>query len=210
MLTAYGVPVVHSIVAGTAQAAVTAAERIGPPVVVKSADPDAVHKTELGLVRTGLVAEDDIRSAVAEMALAQGQLHAPVLVQPQVAKGVEIAIGMVRDPVFGPILMLAAGGVTTDVLDDRVFLLPPVTDTDATKAVRGLRLWPLLAGFRGSPACDVLALQRVLQSVAQLASDVPVLVELDINPIVVTPEGVVSVDVKARLEESQPHREELP
>jgi acyl-CoA synthetase (NDP forming)/GNAT superfamily N-acetyltransferase len=209
MLRAYGVQVVHSIVAGTGAAAVAAAERIGPPVVLKTADPDAVHKTELGLVRTGLVTNEDICSAVAEMARAQGQVLAPVLVQPQVAKGVEIAIGMVRDPVFGPIVMLAAGGVTTDVLDDRVFLLPPVTDAAASRAVRALRIWPLLAGHRGAPACDVPALQRMLQVVAQLADDVPQLIELDINPVVVTPDAAVCVDIKARLEDTPATREEL-
>jgi acyl-CoA synthetase (NDP forming) len=209
MLAAYGVQVVHSTVAGTAAAAVAAAERIGPPVVIKTADPDAVHKTELGLVRTGLIAAEDIRSAVTEMSVAQGRANAPVLVQQQVAKGVEIAVGMVRDQVFGPIVMLAAGGITTDVLDDRVFLLPPVTDADASRAVRRLRIWPLLAGFRGSPAGDVPGLEAALQAVAQLAHDVPQLVELDINPVVVTPERTVCVDVKARLEDTTATGEEL-
>jgi hypothetical protein len=143
------------------------------------------------------------------MSVAQGRANAPVLVQQQVAKGVEIAVGMVRDPVFGPIVMLAAGGITTDVLDDRVFLLPPVTDADASRAVRRLRIWPLLAGFRGSPAGDVPGLEAALQAVAQLAHDVPQLVELDINPVVVTPERTVCVDVKARLEDTTATGEEL-
>jgi acyl-CoA synthetase (NDP forming)/GNAT superfamily N-acetyltransferase len=199
MLTAYGVDVAQTTVAGSVAAAIAAAERITPPVVMKTADPNAVHKTELGLVRTGLVGSADVRSAFEQMAAAQGQVEAPVLVQQQVPAGVEIAIGMVRDPVFGPIVMLAAGGVTTDVLADRVFLLPPITDADASKAVRSLRIWPLLAGFRGSPAGDVPALEATLQAVAQLAGDVPELVELDLNPVMVTPESSVCVDVKARL-----------
>ena len=200
MLTAYGVPVVHSTVAGTPDAAVAAANRISGPVVLKTADPEEVHKTERGLVRTGLENEQEVRAAEEEMALAQGLSHTPVLVQAQVGAGVEIAVGMVRDPVFGPLVMIAAGGVTTDILDDHVFLLAPVTDADASRAVRSLRIWPQLAGYRGAPGCDVAALERVLQSVAQLAADVPPLAELDLNPVVVTPEGAICVDVKARLD----------
>lgn len=201
MLAAYHVPVVETMRADTPEAAVAAATVIGPPVVIKATDPDVVHKTEHCLVRTGLVDDCEIRTAVEEMAHAQGLRDAPVLVQPQVDSGVEIAVGMVRDPVFGPLVMLAAGGVTIDVLDDRVFLLPPVTDADAARAVRALRVWQLLAGFRGAVACDVPAVERLVQSVAQLAIDVPQLAELDINPVVVTPAGVVCVDVKARLED---------
>jgi len=200
MLAAYGVPVVPSTLADTCDAAVIAARRIGGPVVVKAADATAVHKTELGLVRTGLVDERDIRRVVGEMAVAQGRQHAPVLVQAQIEEGVEIAVGMVRDPIFGPLVMLAAGGVTTDILDDRTFLLTPVTDVDAARAVRTLRLWPLIDGFRGSPRCDVEAVERVIQAVAQLATDVPQLVELDLNPIIVTARGVICVDVKARVD----------
>ena len=95
--------------------------------------------------------------------------------------------------------MVAAGGVATDVWDDRVFLLPPFGVHDATRAVRRLRIWPLLAGFRGADAVDITALDKLVQAVGQLALDVPELVEMDLNPVIMTPAGAACVDVKIRL-----------
>ena len=122
----------------------------------------------------------------------------PVLVQPM-ATGVELALGIVRDPDFGPLVMVAAGGVATGVWNDRAFLVPPVTPLDAARVVRALRIWPLLDGYRGLPRVDVAALEALVVAVGELAVDVPDLAELDLNPVVVTPSGPVLVDVKARL-----------
>jgi acyl-CoA synthetase (NDP forming) len=107
---------------------------------------------------------------------------------------------MVRDPAFGPLVMVAAGGVATDVWADRTFLLPPVTDLDAARAIRSLRIWPLLAGHRGSPACDVDRLGRLIQAVAALAADLPEIAELDLNPVIVASDHLALVDVKLRVE----------
>jgi acyl-CoA synthetase (NDP forming) len=125
----------------------------------------------------------------------------PVLVQP-VLDGVELAMGLVRDPVFGPLVMVAAGGVATDVLDDRVFLMPPVTARDAVRAVRGLRVWPLLEGFRGQPPVDRRAIEEVAMALGRLALEVPEVAELDLNPVLARATGVALVDVKVRLAHS--------
>ncbi len=184
---------------GRTQAA-AAAQRIGYPVVLKVADPTVVHRTERRLVRAGLTSAAAVQHAVADFRRELGGGMVPVLVQPQVGHGVELAIGVVRDARFGPLVMVAAGGVATDVWSDRVFLMPAINDVDAARAVRSLRIWPLLAGHRGSPPVDVAAVERLILAVAQLALDVPELAELDLNPVIVTPEGVSCVDAKVRVD----------
>jgi acyl-CoA synthetase (NDP forming) len=150
-------------------------------------------------VLVGLRTVDEVRNAYARIA-AVLETDAPlVLLQPQVDEGVEIAVGAVRDPTFGPMVMVAAGGIATDVWDDRIFLLPPVTADDVARAVRSLRVAPLLLGFRGRTPGDIAELERVILAVARLADEVPEVAELDINPVVVTPDGVSCIDGKLRL-----------
>ena len=173
----------------------------GGPVAVKVADPRVVHKTDRGLVRVGLRSGDEAVAAAAEFAHVLGVDTVPVLVQP-VLDGVELAMGLVRDPVFGPLVMVAAGGVATDVLDDRVFLMPPVTARDAVRAVRGLRVWPLLEGFRGQPPVDRRAIEEVVMALGRLALEVPEVAELDLNPVLARPTGIALVDVKVRVAHS--------
>jgi len=179
--------------------AILAANRIGFPVVIKAADPAVVHKTDRGLVRTGLSTPDDVRRAVHAIARELGTREPVVLVQSEVGAGVEVALGVVRDPSFGPLVMVAAGGIATEVWDDRVFLMPPLAEGDAARAIRSLRIWPLLAGFRGSAAVDVPALEELVQAVGQLALDVPEVAEMDLNPVIMTPAGAACVDAKIRL-----------
>ncbi|MCW2794501.1 MAG: family N-acetyltransferase [Nocardioides sp.] len=179
-------------------AAAQAADELGCPVAVKVADPAVVHKTDRGLVRVGLRSTAEVMAAARAFSEELGRDEVPVLVQP-VVTGVELALGVVRDPGFGPLVMVAAGGVNVDLLADRVFLVPPLTRGDAARALRSLRCWPLLDGFRGSARVDVEALERLVVDLGALAADVPQVAELDLNPVVVTPTDCVLVDVKVRL-----------
>lgn len=186
------------VVASDPVAAAQAADQLGFPVALKVADPTVVHKTDRGLVRVGLRSAAEVMSTVRAFSTELGRDDAPVLVQP-VVTGVELALGVVRDPGFGPLVMVAAGGVAVDLLADRVFLVPPLTRGDAARALRSLRCWPLLDGFRGSPRVDVAALEELIVELGALAADVPQVAELDLNPVVVTPTDCVLVDVKVRL-----------
>lgn len=197
LLSPYGLAP-SGVVAATAAEAALAAVRIGFPVALKVADPEIVHKTDRGLVRVDLRSADEVLAAVRAFELELHESPVPVLVQPM-ASGVEMALGIVRDPGFGPLVMVAAGGVATEVWNDRTFLLPPVSPRDAARAVRSLRIWPLLDGYRGAQPADVAALESMVVSLGQLALDVPQLAEIDLNPVLVTPTGCVLVDVKARL-----------
>lgn len=197
LLAPYGIEPVGEVVFDAATAA-EAASRAGFPVVVKVADPAVVHKTDRGLVRVGLGSPAEVATAVAAFETELGRSGAPVLVQPIVA-GVEMALGIVRDLAFGPMVMVAAGGITVNLWNDRAFLLPPFSRTDAGRALRSLRSWPLLDGFRGAPRAAVEGLERAVEALGALATEVPQVAELDLNPVMVTPEAVVAVDVKLRL-----------
>ena len=208
LLAPYGlVPVgtlVHSPLAASAAAA-----RTGFPVAVKVADQHVVHKTDRGLVRVGLQSGMEVLSSVRAFEEELGHDDVPVLVQP-VVSGVEVALGVVRDPGFGPMVMVAAGGVATDLWNDRAFLVPPISRADATRALRSLRIWPLLEGYRGSHRGDVDALAGLVVSLGALATDVPQVAELDLNPVVVTPEGCVLVDIKVRVASGLPVNAGIP
>ena len=117
-------------------------------------------------------------------------------IQQMAAPGVETIVGMVDHALFGPLVMFGMGGTATELLGDRSFRILPVTDLDAAELVRSLRASPLLFGYRGSPPVAVSALEDVLQRIARLAGHVPDLAELDINPLIVSPEGVIAVDAR--------------
>ncbi len=185
------------------------AQTIGFPVAVKVADRTIVHKTERGLVRVGLQSAPEVIAATRAFADELGQEHVSVIVQPVVA-GVEIALGITRDPRFGPLVMVAAGGIATELLADRAFLLPPFTRQDAARAVRALRIWPLLEGYRNTPGADTARLERLLVTLGNLAVEVPEVAELDLNPVVCTATDAVLVDIKVRIGEASPARAGVP
>jgi acyl-CoA synthetase (NDP forming) len=222
LLEAYEIPLTAGQVVVGAEQAVAAADHSGYPVVIKAADPTVVHKTDRGLVRTGLTTPSAVRQAAAAMTAELGEGpegHDALLVQPQVGAGepgVELAFGVVRDPSFGPLVMVAAGGVAIDVWADRVFLMPPLRQGEAARALRRLRIWPLLAGHRGSGPADIAGLEAMLLGLGRLSLDVPELAELDLSPVIALPADVASspiacVDVKLRLAEPvQPTAGEAP
>ncbi|MCD4535504.1 GNAT family N-acetyltransferase [Nocardioides sp. cx-169] len=191
LLSDYGLAPTGRVAHGL-RSAERAAREVGYPVVVKVADRDVVHKTARGLVRVGLTTAPEVRAAVRDFERELGHRGSTLLVQP-LAKGVEVALGAVRDPAFGPLVMVAAGGVATEVWADRVFLLPPVSAGDAARAVSMLRVSSLLQG-------DVDGLVDLLVRLGRLAEDVPYLAEMDLNPVMVGEEDCALVDVKVRLE----------
>lgn len=173
------------------------AHRIGYPVVVKASAGEIVHKSDARLVRTGLRDARDVRAAAGDLLAALGD-RAPLLVQEQVS-GPEIAIGLTRDERFGPLVMVASGGVNLDLWQDQVFLMTPLRRSEIRDALRSLRTWPLLDGFRGATRVDVDAVVDLVETVGRLGAQHPEVAELDLNPVVCTPGGPVCVDVKVRV-----------
>jgi acyl-CoA synthetase (NDP forming)/L-amino acid N-acyltransferase YncA len=199
ILSAYRIPLLGSRTVTGADAAVTAAGQLGYPVVLKAADPDLVHKSDLGAVRLDLLDADAVRSAYHGIAAALQRPDPPVLVQPMVSGTVELVAGVVHDPLFGSLVMTGLGGVYTDLLEDRAFRLVPMTDLDAGRMWRSLRSAPLLTGYRNSPAVDTGAVEDLLLRLGRLAEELPEVAELDLNPILAGPDRVVAVDAKMRL-----------
>jgi acyl-CoA synthetase (NDP forming)/GNAT superfamily N-acetyltransferase len=194
LLGGAGIPLVEGRVVHDVSQAVTAAEDLGYPVVVKTGDPTVVHRSDQRLVRLGLTGPEDV--AAAATAVLAGT-DGPLVIQPQ-RSGPELAVGVVRDPAAGPLLMLASGGTAIDVWDDRTYLVPPLERAQALEALHGLRTWPLLTGFRGAEAVDVDAVVDLVLAVSRLAVTDPRIQELDLNPVLLTSDGPLCVDAKLR------------
>jgi acyl-CoA synthetase (NDP forming) len=192
LLSAYGVPATASIRASSAHAAADAAELVGYPVAVKTATSGIDHKSDAGGVRLGVTGPEALATAYAELS---DRLGAQVTVAAMVPPGVEIHLGVVRDEQFGPLVLVAAGGVLVEVLRDRRLALPPVDDPRARRLIDGLGIRPLLAGVRGAPPADVDALVRAVVGLSWLAHDLGEHLEaLDVNPVICGPSGCLAVD----------------
>jgi acyl-CoA synthetase (NDP forming) len=171
-----------------------AAEALGFPLAVKIQSADIAHKTEAGGVRLGIVDLPALRAAFAEIVVNAAR-HAPtaridgVLLEKMAAKGVEMIVGIVRDPDFGPVVMAGLGGVTTELFHDTVYRLAPIDTAEATAMLRELRGARLLDGFRGAPPSDIAALATLIARLSQLAAGCERIAELELNPVIVHPIG---------------------
>jgi len=204
LLASYGIPMVATLTAASLTEVRAAAAELGGHVVLKGEVAGLVHKTEAGAVKLDLRTEDEIANAYAELTSAFGARMERVLIQPMLADGVETIVGVVHEPVFGPLVVFGLGGVATEVLDDRAARLAPLTDTDATEMILGVRAAPLLLGHRGSPPVDAEALADLLLHVSRLADDLPEVAELDLNPVIARPDGAHVVDVRIRIAPAEP------
>jgi acetyltransferase len=189
LLEAFGIPVVPWRLCATEDEAVTAAAGLGYPCVAKAVGP--IHKTEVGGVRVGLADPAQLREATRDLL----RLGPEVLLQRQAA-GVEVAVGGVRDPELGPLVMVGMGGVLVEVLQDVRFGAAPAEAEAAERALRGLRGFPLLRGARGARPADVDALIGCVTAVSRLLAAIPEIGELDLNPVFAAPAGVQVADAR--------------
>ena len=187
LLADYGVPVVTSRTVAGRDAALAAADAAGYPVVLKTASPDVHHKLDVDGVRLHLTDHVAVAAAYDDLA---GRLGPSVVVQAEVPGGVEVALGLWRDPLVGPLVLVAAGGSLVELLAERSVALPPVTAERAADLVARLRLSGLLAGHRGAPVAATEALVAAVVAFSQLAHELGDLLEaVDVNPIVVARTG---------------------
>lgn len=199
VLAAFGVPVARTVEASSAEVAGKLADELAGPVALKVLGP--LHKSEGGGVRLGLTGREEVAAAYEAMKGDFGDEMTGALLQPMApAGGVEVIVGALQDPSFGPLVVFGLGGVAVEVLGDHVTRLAPLTDLDAEEMVDGLRGSALLRGYRGRPGVDVKALVQVLHRVSRLAEDLPEVVELDCNPVICGPDGAVVVDARLRVE----------
>jgi acyl-CoA synthetase (NDP forming)/GNAT superfamily N-acetyltransferase len=199
LLRCYGVPLVESVAAHGADAAVAAASALGSHVVIKADVPGLVHKTDAGAVELDLRGARDVRSAMHRLEQRFPGRLSGVVVQPMITGGIELIIGVVQEPVFGPVVVFGLGGVATEVLGDHAARLAPLTGADADDLIHSVRATPLLLGYRGQPAADLGGLRDTLLRVSRLAADLPQVAELDLNPVIARPDGITAVDARIRV-----------
>jgi acyl-CoA synthetase (NDP forming) len=192
LLSGYGIPTVKAGHAASLQEAEWAAGWIGFPVAVKSAMPHLAHKSDVGGVHLHVADVEGLRRVYGELSERLGPL---VTVAEMAPPGVEVALGIVRDPTFGPLVLVAAGGVLVELLHDRKLALPPIGADAARRLIDRLAIRPLLDGVRGAPPCDVDALAHAVSRLSVLAAELgDRIAALDINPVIVSPSGSVAVD----------------
>ncbi|HEX6283664.1 MAG TPA: acetate--CoA ligase family protein, partial [Pyrinomonadaceae bacterium] len=202
VLSCYGLPLIEQRIVADAEEAGRAAEQIGGEVALKAIAPDVLHKTEAGAVRLHLKGGAAVRAAAHEMnEVLNTQGHPPsgFVVQRMAQRGVEMLVGVVHDPQFGPVVACGAGGVQVELLKDVSVRLTPLSNEDAAEMIRALKTYPLLTGFRGSVVADVAALEEGLLRVSAMVEDMPQIAELDCNPFVVQQTGATILDARIRV-----------
>jgi acyl-CoA synthetase (NDP forming) len=180
--------------------AVGAARAIGLPVALKGIGPTLLHKTERQALRLDLADEEAVGAAYADLETRLGQELSGVVVQAMVPGGVEMLVGTVQDPTFGPLVVCGSGGVLVELLADRAFRIHPLGLCDAAEMIDELKAARLLRGYRGAPPVDEAALRDVLLRVSELVTICPEVQELDINPVKVLTVGACAVDVRVRID----------
>jgi acyl-CoA synthetase (NDP forming) len=196
-----GIPVARAQLATTRDQAAAAAGQIGLPVVLKIVSPDISHKSDVGGVKLNLGSEEEVAAAFDEVVAAaqRAQPEATVLgvsVQNMARPGVEVIMGMTKDPQFGPVLMFGLGGVFVEVLKDVSFRIVPLEPRDARQMIRDIQGFPVLEGFRGQEPADLAALEDMLMRLSAFVEEHPEIQELDLNPIFAYKDGALAVDAR--------------
>jgi acyl-CoA synthetase (NDP forming) len=195
LLAEYGITTAAAVAAGDQGGVLAAAESIGYPVVLKTADPAIAHKSDVHGVILGIPGPAELARAYADLS---ARLGPRVLICQNVPAGTELAVGIAPDPDLGPLIVVGAGGVLVELLADRAVALPPVDERTAGQMIGELRVHSLLSGIRGAPPADLAAVARAVTSVSALAVDLgDRLLALDVNPLICGPDGVVAVDALA-------------
>lgn len=201
----YGINVTKFNVAKTAEEAVKFAEKIKYPVVLKIVSQDVIHKSDAGGVIINLKTKEDVQAAYARILENVRKYKADaritgVLVQEMAAQATEVIIGSIKDPQFGQTLMFGLGGIFVELLKDVTFRVAPITEQEAAEMIVAVKAYPLLNGYRNTPAADVKALVNLLMCVSKLVMDHPEIKELDLNPVMAYEKGATTVDARIILE----------
>jgi len=205
MLKAAGIPVVETRFARNMKEAVAISKELGFPVALKVLSADVVHKSDAGGVKLGLQNASQVEKGYAAMmksvkaAVPNAKIDG-VSVQKMARPGVEIIVGMSKDPQFGPVLMFGLGGVLVELLKDVAFRIVPVSKYDASEMIREIKGFPMLTGFRGSEPADLDKLEKLIVSVSKFVEANPNVKELDLNPVFAYKDGVTAVDARVVVE----------
>ena len=208
-LEAYEIPVTKPYLARSADEAVEVARRCAYPVVMKIHSPQITHKTDVGGVVLNLSSDDAVRSTFDRMTRTAAEKRPDaqivgVTVQKMITypNSFEMILGTKKDPVFGAVIMVGMGGIAAEVFRDRALAMPPLNESLARRALESLKSWPLLRGYRGKPGANIDRLIEILMRFSYLVADYPEIKELDVNPLLVTPEDVIALDARVVIDRS--------
>lgn len=207
IIQTYKLPVTQFKIAETEDEAVKAADTIGYPVVLKILSPDVIHKSDVGGVIVNVKDADAVREGYQSI-ISNVKKHVEkarirgVFVEEFAPAGVEVIIGAIKDPQFGPALMFGLGGIFVEVLKDVSFRVAPITKYDAQEMLQEIKGYPILTGVRGQEPRDTGALVDILLKVSKLVTDYPSINQLDLNPVFSYSKGAKCVDARIILEES--------
>jgi acetyltransferase len=216
LLASYGIPIVETVVALTEDEAIEHAQRIGYPVVLKLFSETISHKTDVGGVQLNLREADAVRAAFRQI---RDSVHEKagaghflgVTVQPMVKlDGYEVILGSSVDPQFGPVLLFGAGGQLVEVFKDRALALPPLNTTLARRMIEQTKVFEALQGVRGRKSIDLSALEELLVRFSQLVVEQPWIQEIDINPLLASPERLLALDARVVVYGPEVKAEQLP
>ncbi len=205
LLKKAGIPVVETKLARTKQEAIAISKEMGFPVALKISSPDVVHKSDAGGVKLGLSSAAQVGKAYSEIissiekAYPEAEIQG-VSVQRMAEPGVEMILGMSKDPQFGPVLMFGLGGVLVEVLKDVSFRIVPVTERDAREMIREIKGYPILEGYRGKKPVSIPALEQLIVKLSRFVEENPQIKELDLNPVFAYPDKALAVDARIVLE----------
>ena len=202
-----GVPVTGTTLAQTREEAAAQAEAISYPVALKVVSPNVAHKSDVGGVVLGLESHEEVAEGYDEIirsvqAAQPSAIIEGVSVQEMASPGVEVIVGVTTDPQFGPVMMFGLGGIMVEVLGDVAFRLAPLGEGDARDMIDEIQGRQVLDGVRGQPPVDVGAIEAMLDQVSQFAAEHPEVAELDLNPVIASPEGAIAVDARIVLAEA--------
>lgn len=207
LLVEAGIPTTSALLAANKDEAVRLSSQIGFPAVLKIASSSIAHKSDVGGVKLGLANEDEVGLAFDEMMDTIGN-DVPdaeiqgVSVQSMARPGIELVLGMSKDPQFGPVLMFGLGGVLVEVLKDVAFRIVPLTPRDAAQMVREIKGFAVLEGYRGQEPVDVAAIEESLLKLSRFVEERPMIKELDLNPVFAYSDGLTVVDARIVLEDA--------
>jgi acetyl-CoA synthetase (ADP-forming) len=205
-LKQWGIPVIETKLAKTRKEAIAMSKEMGFPVVLKIASPDIIHKSDSGGVKVGLANATQVAKAYSEIMASIKQREPQAIiqgisVQRMAPTGIEVIVGMSKDPQFGPVLMFGLGGVLVEVLKDVSFRIVPVTKKDAKEMIEEIKGYPILQGYRGQEPASISALEELIVKVSQFVEQNPEIKELDLNPIFAYKDKAIAVDARIILEE---------
>jgi acyl-CoA synthetase (NDP forming) len=205
LLKEAGIPIIDTSLARTKKEAVSLSREIGFPVALKIVSPDVIHKTDSGGVKLDLRNPNQVANAYSDiLSSIKGKLPQAnicgISIQAMAPRGVEVIIGMTKDPQFGPVLMFGLGGILVELLRDVSFRIVPLTRIDAKEMITEIKGYSLLKGYRGMEGVSISALEDILLDISNFVDKTPEVKELDLNPIVAYKNGAIAVDARVILQ----------